>query len=405
MPSYLTPGVYIEEISSGLRPIQAVGTSVAAFIGVAPDAAARVGEAVRIEDWSTFARIFVRDKVATTNLANAVHGFLTNGGATCYVVNLGANANWAQALLEIERIDEVAIIAAPGYTDAITHDALLTHCERLRDRVAVLDAPAQVASIESLTQVALVEAPKKKDQPKDGADAAAAGAAGAKDKKGARSRVSPGGFGALYYPWIVAKDPIKGEVVETPPSGHIAGIYARTDATRGVHKAPANEVIRGAVGVTYRVTREEQGTLNPAGVNCIRYFGNSGVRVWGARTLDEASSEYRYVPVRRFVCMVSESLEEALQWVVFETNHEPLWKAIRRDISSFLTLLWRQGMLQGETPEQAFFVKCDAETNPEDVIAAGQVVTTIGLSVVKPAEFVVIRISQQAGAEAAEKAE
>ena len=156
---------------------------------------------------------------------------------------------------------------------------------------------------------------------------------------------------------------------------------------------------------SHRVTREEQGTLNPAGINCIRYFGQTGVRVWGARTLDEAASEYRYVPVRRFVCMVSESLEEALQWVVFETNHEPLWKAIRRDITAFLTLLWRQGMLKGETPEQAFFVKCDAETNPEDVIAAGQVVTTIGLSVVKPAEFVIIRISQQAGAEAAAKAE
>jgi uncharacterized protein len=401
MPSYQTPGVYIEEISSGLRPIQAVPTSTAAFIGIAPDATARVGEAVRIENWSSFARVFVRDKTTTTHLANAVYGFLTNGGSTCYVVNMGQAANVTQALSELERIDEIAIVAAPGSTDAITQDAVLTHCERLRDRVAVLDAPAHVNEIASLTQVAVVEA-KKKD-PKDAADAATAGA---KDKKGgARSRISPGGFGALYYPWIVAKDPVKGEVVEMPPSGHVAGIYARTDVTRGVHKAPANEVIRGAVGVSHRVTREEQGTLNPAGVNCIRYFGQTGVRVWGARTLDEAASEYRYVPVRRFVCMVSESLEEALQWVVFETNHEPLWKAIRRDITAFLTLLWRQGMLKGETPEQAFFVKCDAETNPEDVIAAGQVVTTIGLSVVKPAEFVVIRISQQAGEEATAKAE
>lgn len=403
MPSYQTPGVYIEEVSSALRPIQAVPTSIAAFIGVAPDGAARVGEAVRIEDWSTFARIYVRDKGATTHLANAVYGFLTNGGTTCYVVNVGQAGNLTQALNELERIDEIAIVAMPGATDPITHDALLTHCERLRDRVAVLDAPAHVTDIQALTQVAVVEAAKKKDPAKEGADPAAAG----KDRKAAagRSRVSPGGFGAEYYPWIVAKDPVKGEIVEMAPSGHIAGIYARTDATRGVHKAPANEVIRGAVGVSHRVTREEQGTLNPAGINCIRYFGQSGVRVWGARTLDEAASEYRYVPVRRFVCMVSESLEEALQWVVFETNHEPLWKAIRRDITAFLTLLWRQGMLKGETPEQAFFVKCDAETNPEDVVAAGQVVTTIGLSVVKPAEFVVIRISQQAGAEAAAKAE
>jgi len=402
MPSYQTPGVYIEEVASALRPIQAVPTSIAGFIGLAPDGSARVGEAVRIEDWSTFARIYVRDKGVTTHLANAVYGFLTNGGATCYVVNMGQAGNVTQALNEFERIDEIAIVGVPGATDAITHDAVLTHCERLRDRVAVLDAPNHVADIQSLTQVATVEA-KKKDAGKEGDPTAAS--AGKDKKGGARSRISAGGFGALYYPWIVCKDPVKGEVIEMAPSGHIAGIYARTDATRGVHKAPANEVIRGAVGVSHRVTREEQGTLNPAGVNCIRYFGQTGVRVWGARTLDEASSEYRYVPVRRFVCMVSESLEEALQWVVFETNHEPLWKAIRRDITAFLTLLWRQGMLKGETPEQAFFVKCDAETNPEDVIAAGQVVTTIGLSVVKPAEFVVIRISQQAGEEATAKAE
>jgi phage tail sheath protein FI len=399
MPSYQSPGVYIEEIASGLRPIQAVPTSIAGFIGLTPDLGVRVGEAVRIENWSTFARIFVGEKTTTTHLANAVYGFLTNGGSTCYVVNMGQAGNVTQALNELERIDEIAIVAAPGYTDPVTKDALLTHCERLRDRVAVLDAPNHVADVQALTQVAVVEA-KKKDPAKEGADPAAP-----KKPTVGRARISAGGFGAEYYPWIVAKDPIKGEIIEMAPSGHVAGIYARTDATRGVHKAPANEVIRGAVGVSHRITREEQGTLNPAGVNCIRYFGQTGVRVWGARTLDEAASEYRYVPVRRFVCMVSESLEEALQWEVFETNHEPLWKAIRRDITAFLTLLWRQGMLKGETPEQAFFVKCDAETNPEDVIAAGQVVTTIGLSVVKPAEFVVIRISQQSGAEAAAKAE
>jgi phage tail sheath protein FI len=403
MPSYLTPGVYIEEKASGSRPIQAVGTSVAAFIGIAPDAGARVNQAVRIENWTTFTNIFVGEKSpSSTNLANAVHGFLLNGGATCYVVNIGTGANFGPALLEIERIDEVAIVAAPGFTDPMSYDALLSHCERLRDRVAVLDAPPSVPNIEALTQVGLSEPAKKKDAPKDGADAAIPGAP---PKKGMRPRVSTGGFGAVYFPWLKTKDPLKGEEVDTPPSGHIAGIYARTDGQRGVHKAPANEIVRGAVNMTYHVTREEQGTLNPAGVNCIRFFGNSGIRVWGARTLDEASSEYRYVPVRRFINMVSESLEEALQWVVFETNHEPLWKAIRRDITAFLTLLWRQGMLKGETPEQAFYVKCDAENNPDDVISAGQVVATVGLSVVKPAEFVVIRISQQAGAEAAEKSE
>lgn len=290
----------------------------------------------------------------------------------------------------------MAIVAIPGLIDPVSYDAVLSHCEKLRNRVAILDAPGKVPSIEGLTQVALVEGGAKAAKARADGEAAAAAAPG-KERKTFRPRQSAGGFGAFYFPWITIADPLSGALVDVPPSGHIAGIYARTDATRGVHKAPANESIRGAVGVTHVVTKEEQGTLNPQGVNCIRSFPSGGILVWGARTLDDPASEYRYVPVRRFVTMVSESLEQALHWVVFETNHEPLWKAIRRDITAFLTLLWRGGMLRGETPEQAFFVKVDAETNPEDVIAAGQVVIVVGLSVVRPAEFVVIRISQASG--------
>jgi phage tail sheath protein FI len=399
MPTYLTPGVYVEEIASGLRPIQAVGTSVAGFIGTAPNAAAHPREAVRIETWSEFCKEFVTEKSASTPLATAVHGFLLNGGSTCYVVNIGAGGAVSDGLNALERVEEVAIVAAPGLIDAVSYDAVLSHCEKLRNRVAILDAPAEVPSIEGLTQVALVEGGAKPAKARaDGDPAAAPG----KDRKTFRPRQSAGGFGAFYFPWITVADPLSGALVDVPPSGHIAGIYARTDATRGVHKAPANETIRGAVGVSHVVTKEEQGTLNPLGVNCIRSFPTGGILVWGARTLDDPASEYRYVPVRRFVTMVSESLEQALHWVVFETNHEPLWKAIRRDITAFLTLLWRGGMLRGETPDQAFFVKVDAETNPEDVISAGQVVIVVGLSVVRPAEFVVIRISQASGTPAAD---
>ncbi len=399
MPTYLTPGVYVEEVASGLRPIQAVGTSVAGFIGTAPNPAAHPREAVRIETWSEFCKEFVTEKSASTPLATAVHGFLLNGGSTCYVVNVGAGGAVGDGLNALERVEEVAIVAVPGAIDAVTYDAVLSHCEKLRNRVAILDAPGEVPSIEGLTQVALVEGVAKGAKPRaDGEPAAAP----AKERKAFRPRQSAGGFGAFYFPWITVADPLSGALVDVPPSGHIAGIYARTDATRGVHKAPANETIRGAVGVTHVVTKEEQGTLNPQGVNCIRSFPSGGILVWGARTLDDPASEYRYVPVRRFVTMVSESLEQALHWVVFETNHEPLWKAIRRDITAFLTLLWRGGMLRGETPEQAFFVKVDAETNPEDVISAGQVVIVVGLSVVRPAEFVVIRISQASGTPAAD---
>jgi phage tail sheath protein FI len=182
-------------------------------------------------------------------------------------------------------------------------------------------------------------------------------------------------------------------LINVPPSGHIAGIWARTDATRGVHKAPANEPIRGALNLTYHLTRAELGELNQAGINCIRFFAQEGIRVWGARTLAD-DPEWRYLNVRRLFNMIEESVAENTRWIVFEPNDYTLWKSIRRDISAFLTGLWRDGALMGQTPEQAFFVKCDAETNPPDVIDRGMVVTLIGIAPVKPAEFIVFRIAQ-----------
>ena len=194
------------------------------------------------------------------------------------------------------------------------------------------------------------------------------------------------------------RDPLSpADLVDIPPSGHLAGIWARSDGTRGVHKAPANETVRGALNVTYNLTREEQGQLNQVGVNCIRLFGREGIRVWGARTLADGSGEWRYLNVRRLFNMVEESIANSTRWIVFEPNDRTLWKSIRRDISAFLTRLWRDGALMGRTPEEAFFVKCDEETNPTDIIDAGMVVTLIGIAPVKPAEFIVFRISQYAG--------
>jgi hypothetical protein len=186
-------------------------------------------------------------------------------------------------------------------------------------------------------------------------------------------------------------------IVKTPVSGHLAGIYARTDATRGVHKAPANEQIRGALDLCYKVTREEQGGLNAAGINCIRFFPDSGIRVWGARTLAAESSEWRYISVRRLFNMIEESIERGTSWIVFESNDPRTWKSIERDIRAFLTLVWRDGALKGNTPEQAFFVKCDEETNPPEVIDAGRLITEIGIAPVKPAEFIIFRIFQWIG--------
>jgi len=384
--SYLAPGVYVEEVASGARPIEAVGTSVAAFVGAAPNQGARANEAVAVNNWSEFLRSFCTPESQGTALAYGVYGYFQNGGGRCYVVNTGntpsltGDGKSRKGLDVLEAIEEVAIVAAPGHTDAAAYDALLSHCEKLRDRVAILDGPAQAASLQQLTQVAVAQRP----------DTAAGAEAG-----GMRPRQSDGGYGAFYYPWITVQDPFNtSKMIDVAPSGHVAGIYARTDGLRGVHKAPANEIIRGALGVSSRITHQEQETLNPNGVNCIRFFQNEGIRVWGARTVAASSSEWRYVNVRRLFNMIEESIARSTRWVVFEPNNVSLWKAIRRDVGAFLMLIWRQGALMGRTPEQAFFVKCDEETNPPDVIDAGQLVILIGIAPVKPAEFVIFRIGQ-----------
>jgi uncharacterized protein len=374
---YNIPDIYVEEVPGGARPIEAVGTRTAGFIGQTPKADAYPRQARAVNNWSQFVNDFVGEKATSTVLANAVYGFYQNGGNRCFVVNSGKKTTDLEAGLKaLEAEDEVAIVAAPGYSDAASYAAILTHCEKLKDRVAILDAPLDVKDLGLLTTV---------------------GTAGGDGGKGLRPPISA--YGAFYFPGITISDALSGQLVDIPASGHIAGIWARSDATRGVHKAPANEIVRGALNVTYRLTREEQGSLNPAGVNCIRYFPRQGIMVWGARTLDDASSEYRYLNVRRLFNMIKESIEEATRWIVFEPNDRQLWKSIRRDIGAFLTRVWRDGALMGATAEQAFFVKCDEETNPPEVIDAGQVVTIIGIAPVKPAEFVIFRISQPAGGE------
>jgi len=406
MPTYLAPDIYVEEVSGGARPIQAVGTSTAGFVGEAPNAAAHVNEAVAINNWSQFMREFVAEGNTSTALSHAVYGFFQNGGGRCYVVNVGkgqpisSGGRNRTGLDVLEQIDEIAIVAAPGYTDAASYDALLSHCERLKDRVAILDAPEPVQDINLLTQVATAQTTgraKTSGKASDGKPATDAPAS-TTSTGGLRARQSDSGFGAFYFPWITVRDPLSADnLVNIAPSGHLAGIWARSDGTRGVHKAPANEAVRGALNVTYNLTREEQGQLNQVGVNCIRLFGREGIRVWGARTLADSSSEWRYLNVRRLFNMVEESIAGSTRWIVFEPNDRTLWKSIRRDIAAFLTRLWRDGALMGRTPEEAFFVKCDEETNPPDVIDAGMVVTLIGIAPVKPAEFIVFRISQYAG--------
>lgn len=396
MPTYMTPGIYIEEVATGANMITPVGTSTAAFLGEAPDADAYINEPVAINNPSQFVRKFIKKDSPGTDLARAVFGFFANGGSRCYVLNLGRGNPIAgdprrrEGIAALETVDEAKIIAAPGYSDQLSYEAVITHCEKMGDRFAILDAPAEVDDIDRLKKVGTPE-----PAPGRGEDGGGSGLR-------ARETVCA----AYYFPWIYAPDPFNPKrIVKTPPSGHVAGIYARTDARRGVHKAPANEQVRGALDLGYKVTREEQGELNRAGVNCIRFFPDAGIRVWGARTLAGDPSEWRYINVRRLFNMIEESIGAGTRWVVFEPNDARTWKTIERNVRAFLTVVWRDGALKGDTPEKAFFVKCDDETNPPEIIDAGRLVTEIGIAPVKPAEFIIFRIGQWiGGAEAGEEA-
>jgi uncharacterized protein len=242
---------------------------------------------------------------------------------------------------------------------------MIAHCELMGDRVAILDPPPGL----NAQQVKEWRVDKARYDSK---------------------------YAALYWPWVKVFDPVSGKGSLVPPSGHVAGIWGRNDDTRGVHKAPANEVVRGAIELETQITRREQELLNPNGINCIRAFPGRGIRVWGARTLS-SDPAWRYLNVRRLFNYLEESILNGTQWVVFEPNDDALWAKIRRTISAFLVMEWRRGALFGLTPDEAFFVKCDRETNPAEGIDSGEVVCLIGIAPVKPAEFVIFRLSQMSG--------
>ncbi len=203
-------------------------------------------------------------------------------------------------------------------------------------------------------------------------------------------------FAALYYPWIKVANPRNGgRPILVPPCGHMLGVWSRTDETRGVYKAPANETPRGVIGLAYDCNFREQELLNPIGINCIRTFPNRGIRVWGARTLVEPDkTEWRYISVRRLISYIEKSIELGTQWVVFEPNDMDLWERVKRTVNNFLERLWREGALFGATPAEAFFVKCDGELNTAETMMLGRLYIEVGVCPVRPAEFVIFRISQ-----------
>lgn len=276
--------------------------------------------------------------------------------------------------------DDVTMVIVPDLVTAATKEdgsidlglwkavqtALISHCEQNGNRMAILDAPPGMTP----------------QQIKDW-----------------RSDIAmyDSAFAALYYPWIKVENPIGSNgntEMLIPPSGHIAGVWARTDESRGVWKAPANDTMRGVLDIERTVTQNEQSMLNPIGINCIRPFGTRGIRIWGARTLT-SDTDWRYINVRRLFNMVEATILEGTQYAVFEPNDMALWEGVKRTLGAFLRGLWSAGALFGATADQAFYVKCDEETNPPESIDQGKLVVEVGIAPVKPAEFIVFRISQQ----------
>ena len=275
-------------------------------------------------------------------------------------------------LYTLKNIDEISIAAIPGITTQHLQNKLIIHCESMKDRFAVLDSEEK-ADFDAIQR---------------------------------QGNLYDSKYAALYYPWIRVFDPLSKKRINVSPSGYMCGIYARSDTERGVHKAPANEVVRGALGleefdgVKRIITKGQQDILNPKGINCIRAFPGRGIRVWGARTIS-SDPLWKYINVRRLFLFLEESIDEGTQWVVFEPNDEKLWARVKQTITQFLTRVWKDGALMGTTPEEAFFVKCDRTTMTQDDIDNGRLIVLIGVAPVKPAEFVIFRIAQWAGGSAA----
>jgi uncharacterized protein len=515
MPEYLSPGIYVEEVNAGPRPIEGVGTAMAAFVGFAPGGPAN--KPMLITSWSQYVDTFGtleeggkrNPYMSGSYLAHAIYGYFNNGGTRCYVTRvvptsgkkdeaaasaqLPSRASKAIPSLTIsakgsassdiqvevtrppaEDSDEGAftlkikmggseesfdnVILGKGgkgakskpLAEAVATSQIITIVEEKTAGSLAERAPevgTYVIKANQMTAMPMVQSSHFVGDVSDRSgleglevaedvtmlcapDLMAAYQQGMIDKDGVKAvqlammnhcervggrmaildplpdlspqdvkkwRERESNFdskaAALYYPWVKVDDPLTGRPIAIPPSGHMAGVWARTDSERGVWKAPANEIARGVLEPVIQVTKGEQDTLNPSGINCIRSFTGMGVRVWGARTLS-SDPQWRYINVRRLFNYVEKSIERGTQWVVFEPNDLNTWERLKRDIRAFLTGTWRDGALFGTTTAQAFFVKCDAELNPQDVRDRGQLVVEIGIAPVKPAEFVIYRFQQ-----------
>jgi uncharacterized protein len=408
MRTYQSPGIYREEVFPA--PALEFLTGVPVFVGFASRTlvdscgAGYLLEPLRASDvwlvrdremvldpgvsgkftlWPTFMSSF-GPLLAHGYLASAVRGFFQNGGNQCFVqilcwdTGVAVSTALELGLERLEALEAADLVCTPdimlggeagGSPDPdqvrLLQTVVLGHCDRLGDRFAILDSRSGLDAQSVILQ---------------------------------RQRLS-GLNGALYYPWVRTANSDQAPGGFIPPCGHVAGVFARSDRTIGVHKAPANEVLEGVLDLEVNVTSAVQDLLNPAGVNCLRAFPGRGIRVWGARTLADPvrHTEWVYINVRRLLITVARRIESTMQWVVMEPNDERLWVRISRELTSYLGELYRQGAFKGGSTQEAFQVKCDAETNPAEVRDAGLVVTEIHLAPTVPGEFVVVRIIQGAG--------
>jgi phage tail sheath protein FI len=369
MVDYTTkaPGVYIEEITPA-GPIAGAGTGAPALIGVvaSPPASGALGTPVAITNWTAYSGAFGSYK-AGVNLPYAVRGFFENGGTLAYVVPIKDNTGVDAALDALTRQPGVSMVCLPGVVDPAVQGKVITHCETMGNRFAILDGAQD-------------QTPLK---------------AGGTLQSQRAALDSGNGFAALYWPWIVIADPTAAAgttgTVTVPPSGHVAGVMARCDNTIGVHQAPANQVVRGSLDLDYPLNDAEQGLLNQSNINAIRLFPGTPPLIWGARTLT-TSTQWQYVNVRRLVSYIEASIIQGVRWAVFAPNNTALWKGLERSITEFLTRIWESGALFGASAKEAFYVLINDELNPPAVRDLGQVFVEIGLAPTRPAEYIVLRI-------------
>ncbi len=454
---YYTPGVYIEEISSGSKPMTAAPTNIVGFLGESRKG--ELNKPILVTSWEQYFNNFIgytlKEKMTprgvpekdidgnvvmeevpfdkTTDLDWGVYTFFANGGAKCYVVSVNIIEDNSEQVESIKKdiatqkellskakdkekvaiekkiedlktklensskraditkkligndggpnkrsgikcfkdVSEIAILVAPGVTSPAVQQEILSY-------------------VEAANIFTILDAPKSLDGLKD---------YGLSNDLNGLSKLSAklaSKQAAVYFPWINTYDPSTDENIAVAPSGFMAGIYARTDNNRGVHKAPANETVRLATSLVYTLNDTEQETLNMNGINVIRDFADKGITVWGARTtVSMIDPEWRYINVRRLFNMIEKSIEMGTQWAVFEPNDAKLWIALKRNTVAFLSRLYMAGAFAGSNRDEAFFVKCDNSTNPQENIDAGIVTVEVGIAPVKPAEFIVFKITQK----------